>query len=178
MICVLLRHRTGNWWHRAKAHRYRTGYRGGQVPPADDLCPLCRAHTDSSSHTLLECPRLKAMHTKRHDTAVRKVLKALQRHSRHADAYTILDACRAEQLGELGAAAKRLPWWLLPEAAASDDALAKMRPDILRNIGLPAASDAQRLLEDLSVMAAQAAHDITVARRRQEDGGRHKTGVG
>ena len=78
------------------------------------------------------------MHIKRHDSTVRKILKALQRRTYGGGSYyTILDACKAAKLGALGAAAKRLPRWLLP--ALTDDERAVLRPDILRIIGLPAA---------------------------------------
>ena len=103
------------------------------------MCPLCKECPDSSTHALLECRCLKAMQIKRHDETVRKVLKALQRGGRHGSTYTVLDACRAEQLQALGADTKRLPRWLLPQEAVTDEDLGRMRPDVLRILGLPAA---------------------------------------
>ena len=118
-------------------------------PASDDLCPLCRACADSSTHALLECSRLKAMHIKRHDSTVRKILRALQRRTYGGGSYyTILDACKAAELGALGAAAKRLPRWLLP--ALNDDERAVLRPDILRIIGLPAAPTEAELARALT----------------------------
>ena len=149
VVRVILKHRLGAWWHRGKAHRWRTGYRRGEPPPPDGLCPLCRTCADSSTHALLECSRLKAMHIKRHDSTVRKILRALQRRTYGGGSYyTILDACKAAELGALGAAAKRLPRWLLP--ALNDDERAVLRPDILRIIGLPAAPTEAELARALT----------------------------
>ena len=65
------------------------------------------------------------MHIKRHDSTVRKILKALQRRTYSGGSYcTILDACKAAELVALGAAAKRLPRWLLP-AAPTETELAR-----------------------------------------------------
>ena len=47
-----------------------------------------------------------------------------------------MDACRADQLEELGIGGKRLPRWLLP-ASVGDVELDKIRPDIVRVLGLP-----------------------------------------
>ena len=69
------------WWHRARTHQWRTGYRKGEAPPKDALCPLCREHRDSSGHALLHCQSLKSMHIKRHDKTVRRILRTLQRHT-------------------------------------------------------------------------------------------------
>jgi len=48
-----------------------------------------------------------------------------------------MDAGQAQLMESLGVDAKRLCRWLLPAEAVSDADLARMRPDILRIIGLP-----------------------------------------
>jgi ribonuclease HI len=144
VVRIALKHRLGQWWHRGMAFRRRAPYHGGQ-PPADDLCPVCRAGPDSSGHMLLHCAhrKLKAMAIKRHDEAVRRIHTALARHARDGSVYTILDACKAGQLEELGADAKRLPDWILPQLGEQDRA--KLRPDILRILGLPPSPTAAQL---------------------------------
>lgn len=82
---------------------------------------------------------MQAMYIQRHDSAVRKIHNALRRRTRNGGVYTILDACRETQLAEQGAAAKRLPRWMLPADTTSDALLSKLRPDILRVLELPAA---------------------------------------
>jgi hypothetical protein len=80
---------------------------------------------------------MQAMIIKRHDAAVRKITQALQRRTRQSGCYTIMDACKAAHLETHGVDAKRLPSWILPDAADAAD-LSKQRPDILRILGLPA----------------------------------------
>lgn len=140
---VVMKHRLGVWWHKGKAFKRRAHYRG--VVPTDGLCPLCGRSPDSGPHTLLECCRLKGRQIQRHDAAVRKILKALQRGSRQGNVYTILDACRADQLEELGADAKRVARWLVPQTSVSDEELLRMRPDIVRILELPGAPTEEQI---------------------------------
>ena len=72
---------------------------------------------------------MKALYIQRHDATVRLVLKQLQRYTTWGGTYTVLDACKATELESLGAAAKRVPRLMIPPDLASDEDLAKMRPD-------------------------------------------------
>eukprot|EP00887_Chlorella_sp_A99_P002003 scaffold18.g2003.t1 len=86
---------------------------------------------------------MQALYIRRHDSAVRKIHAALQKGSPTGSAYTVLDACRQDQLAELHADAKRLPAWLLPDTASEE--VACMRPDVLRVTGLPPAPTAAEI---------------------------------
>jgi ribonuclease HI len=145
------KHRTGQWYDKKKAWLRGAQYCG--QPAATGMCPLCAEAEDSSGHLLLECShrQVKAMQIKRHDSAVRAINKALQRQSKTGAAFTIMDACKAAELAVHGADAKRVLRWMLPTDTISDVDLAKMRPDILRVVGLPAAPTDEQLREAADV---------------------------
>ena len=94
---------------------------------------------DSGGHTLLRCehPELKAMTIARHNSIVKLILRALQRASTGGGVFTIMDACSEAEVSEYGVESTRLPRWLLSEDRVNDMLLRKLRPDILRIIGLP-----------------------------------------
>ena len=62
--------------------------------------------------------------------------RALQRRTRQGGCYTIMDACKAADLGKHGVSGKRLPGFILP--TEESDGLEKKRPDVLRILNLPA----------------------------------------
>jgi hypothetical protein len=117
------------------------------------MCPLCAESEDSSGHLLLECShrQIKAMQIKRHDSAVRAINQALQRRSKQGSVFTVMDACKEAELADHGADAKRILRWMIPAEQVSDADLAKMRPDILRVVGLPAAPTEEQLREAADV---------------------------
>jgi hypothetical protein len=102
------------------------------VPPAS---PGKLFAVPPASKGVLTTASLLSMYIARHDRAVLAVLAAM-RQGNGGGSYTIVDACRAEELAQHCADAKRLPGWLLPEVSAEERG--KMRPDILRVLGLPA----------------------------------------
>ena len=151
---TLLKHRTGQFWTKKEAFLWGAPYspgKHGQPIATNSRCPLC-GEPDSGGHVLLRCthPQMKAMHIHRHDSAVRMIHTALQRGSCHGNAYTVLDACKQEELEGLTADAKRLPRWLLPKNVAHDDTLCRMRPDILRILGLPGAPTTEEIQHAVS----------------------------
>ena len=151
---TLLKHRTGQFWTKKEAFQRGAPYppgKHGQPIATNSRCPLC-GEPDSGGHVLLRCthPQMKAMHIHRHDSAVRMIHTALQRGSCHGNAYTVLDACKQEELEGLTADAKRLPRWLLPKNVAHDDTLCRMRPDILRILGLPGAPTTEEIQHAVS----------------------------
>jgi len=139
-VRTVLKHRCYVTWTKDKAHKRGCRYilgRPGEPVATDSRCPLCGGQ-DSIAHMLLECRhyRVQATRVWRHDSAVRMILKALQKHSRRGPAYTIMDAGKAENLQADGADGKRLPRWLLSPDKVPDARLAKMRPDIMLIRGL------------------------------------------
>ncbi|KAL4858980.1 hypothetical protein ACK3TF_000778 [Chlorella vulgaris] len=143
VLRTVMKHRMGHFWNKKLAFRRRVPYllgRAGQAVATNDKCPLCN-EPDSGGHILLHCRQrqMQAMYIKRHDGAVRMINQALQRHTKHGNAFTVLDACPAAELTSHRADAKRLPRWILPADEISDETLAKMRPDILRILELPSA---------------------------------------
>jgi ribonuclease HI len=134
-IRLRTKHLTGNWYNKSTALKRRAAYPPGGPLATDDMCPLCRQGRDSSGHLLLRCPRLKAMHIHRHNRATRIIQAALQRHSTHGSAYTIMDACPAAEAASHDVQGTRLPPFLLLNVP--EEQRAKWRPDILRIIGLP-----------------------------------------
>jgi ribonuclease HI len=139
-IRLRLLHLCGRFFNKSLARKWGVGYPVGGPPARDDSCPLCGG-PDSCGHIQLSCthPQITAMRIQRHDRTVRKIERWLRRHSRHGAAYTIMDACKTCQLEDLGVDGKRLPRFLLPEHLVSDTQLAKLRPDIVRILGLPPA---------------------------------------
>lgn len=77
----------------------------------------------------------KALFIWRHDGAGCIIHKWLNKHARNGGAYTILDMCKRSELASLGADEKRIPAFMLPGVDA--DTRSKLRPDILRIVGLP-----------------------------------------
>ena len=145
-ITQVLKARYGLVWNVKLARRYRTAYMRrkrrrhagpADAPPTTDRCPHCD-RDDSTGHILGGCRhrRMQALYIARHDRAVRLILRWLQKHSRCGGCYTIMDACRSEDLPRHGADGKRLPGWLLPSLPGEQRA--RLRPDILRVVGLPA----------------------------------------
>ena len=98
-------------------------------------CPLCGL-PDGGSHTMTGCQNahLKALYIRRHDDAVKIILKTIGKGSK-GGCYTIMDAGRAIDLPE-EVAGKRLPSWLMPNMDESERI--KLRPDILILEGLDA----------------------------------------
>ena len=142
-IRLVLQSRMGTLWTARRAQLFNMRYlapsaAGPAGTASDGTCPLCRL-PDSVGHMLGRCQhkQMQAMIIKRHDAAVRKVAQALQRRTRQGGCYTVMDACKAVDLETHGVDAKRLPSWILPDAADAGD-LCKQRPDILRILGLPA----------------------------------------
>ena len=74
---------------------------------------------------------MRAEYVKRHNDAVRMTVRALQR-GRHGGAFTIMDAAARD----LDTDGNRFPQFLLP--VLEETKRRKMRPDILRILGLPA----------------------------------------
>ena len=149
VVRTVLKHRFYLTWTKCKAFLRRRPYllgRVGEPVASDGRCPLCGGR-DSIAHMLLECwhSRVQATRIWRHDSAVRLILKALQKHTKHGRVYTIMDAGKAENLQEDGADGKRLPRWLLSEGRVPDDKLKKMRPDILLIKGLGPTPTAQEI---------------------------------
>jgi hypothetical protein len=143
VLRTVMKHRMGQFWNKKLAFRRRVPYllgRAGQAVATNDKCPLCN-EPDSTGHILLHCHQrqMQAMYIKRHDGVVRMINQALQRHTKHGNVFTVLDACPAAELTSHIAEAKRLPRWILPADEISDETLAKMRPDILRILELPSA---------------------------------------
>jgi hypothetical protein len=145
-----LRFRFGSFYNAKLARRYGQPYMRLQkgVPGrgvSDGNCPLC-GNPDSNGHILGGCrhSQMQAMYVARHDKAVRSIHKTLLRNAGGA-AYTVMDACREEELQEYSADAKRLPEWLLP--GVPEEERRRMRPDILRVIGLPAAPTPEQVQE-------------------------------
>lgn len=66
----------------------------------------------------------------------RTVLGALHPLTRQGGCYTIMDACKAADLGKHGVSGKRLPSFILPQE--DSDGLEKKRPDVIRILNLPA----------------------------------------
>ena len=193
---VALKHRLGVWWHRGKAHKWRVGYRKGEQPPTDGMCPLCKECPDSSTHALLECRCLKAMQIKRHDKTVRKVLKALQRGGRQGSTYTVQVieegycaeyswrekvADKLAQHEELMIALRAAGWQVdaTPHiiVVGALGAVFLSGQQALVKLGLDT-KQARALLADLSVLAVEAVYEMTLMRRRLEGGGSHRAGVG
>ena len=143
VIRIRFKAMTGTLWNAKLARRYgrayrvRTGRAHAADPISNGLCPLCRK-ADGVGHMTGECEhtRMKALFIKRHDAAVRKIVRALQRKTRQGGSYTIMDACKAADLGKHGVSGKRLPSFILPPEDC--DGLEKRRPDILRILNLPA----------------------------------------
>jgi ribonuclease HI/exonuclease III len=128
-LLTTLKARWGQLYNQKLAVRYHLA--------ATDACPLCGQH-DSAGHILGGCahPVLKAMHIKRHNIAVQKIFKAIQKHSHWGGYFGIMDACPREDAASHGAADTRLPTWLLPDI--TDEERNKLRPDILIVEGLRA----------------------------------------
>ena len=143
VIRIRFKAMTGTLWNAKLARRYGRAYlvRNGRIhaaePVSSGLCPLCRK-ADGVGHMTGECEhtRMKALFIKRHDAAVRKIVRALQRRTRQGGCYTIMDACKAADLGKHGVSGKRLPGFILP--TEESDGLEKKRPDVLRILNLPA----------------------------------------
>jgi ribonuclease HI len=111
-----------------------------------DSCPLC-GDRDSIGHMLGRCAHhsMQPLYISRHDDAVIKIYKALQKGD-DGGFFTIIDAgTMKEVLHTLTADGKRVPDWLLPNTDA--DTLRRMRPDILRIQGLPAHPTAPEIQE-------------------------------
>lgn len=138
-VRTVRKHRCGQWYHKKAAHKRGGRYLAGRpVGPfaADPFCPLgCGCH-DGSTHLLLEClhRQIKAMQIARHHAAGLLIHASLKRHSTTGSAYTVLDVCGQAQLDANEAAGTRIPAWMLPEVDV--DTLAKLRPDIMRVVGL------------------------------------------
>ena len=147
-------HLTGTFYNKGTALRWGACYPPGGPRAKDDRCPLCGEGGDSSAHILLACThgQMEAMRIKRHDRSVRQIERFLRKHSHFASVFTVMmDACKASELAAHEAGGKRLPRWIIPDHLVSDEALAKMRPDILRIVGLPASptqEDLERAIQD------------------------------
>lgn len=144
-IRTVLRHRYGQFWNKKLARRQRRPYfvHAGSQPASDDRCPLCGL-PDSSGHILGGCEQrqMRAMYIARHDKAVGSITKALHRGSA-GGSYTVMDACKERDLAAHDVDAKRLPGWLVPSVAREERS--RMRPDILRVLGLPAAPSREQI---------------------------------
>ena len=135
-ITMLLKYRFGQLWNMKIAFRQQRPYLPGLGLPRSALCPHCK-QPDSGGHILGGCklPPFNAMYIKRHDSALRIVLKAIMKGA-HGGFYTIADIGRDELTKDLGVNNKRIPTWLLPDStleAAGIQAVHrhKVRPDIL-----------------------------------------------
>ena len=141
MVRMARKHQFGVFWDRGKAHRrwapYFLGILGAPAA-CNGRCLLCGGE-DSGGHTLLRCehPEIKAMIIARHNKVVRMILKALQRAGIGGGVFTIMDACCEDEVNEYGVESTRLPRWLLSADKVDDMLLRKLRPDILRIVGLP-----------------------------------------
>ena len=141
VVRMARKHQFGVFWDRGKAYRRWAPYFLGVLgaPAAwDGRCLLCGGE-DSGGHTLLRCehPEIKARIIARHNNTVKMTLKALQRASADGGIFTIMDACSEDEAGEYGVEGTRLPRWLLSPERVDDMLLRKLRPDILRIVGLP-----------------------------------------
>ena len=146
----------GQFYNAKLATRYGRPLRTGGREPSDGNCPLCGL-PDSCGHILGGCKhrQLRAMYIARHNHAVRKVAAALCKHTDAA--YTVLDACRADELGTHGADSNRVPEFLLPLAPEAERR--RMRPDILRVQGLPPAPTPEQIA---GACAAKHMHAISI----------------
>ena len=152
LITLVLKARYGLLWNAKLARRYRMQYgvqrwgrpgsaarQGRQGPISDGMCPHC-GRPDSTGHILGGCrhARMQAMYIKRHNVAVQLVTRWLRKRSTAGGVYTIMDACKgaAAELEKHKVQGTRLPEWLLP--SIPPEQRARLRPDILRILGLPA----------------------------------------
>ena len=124
MLRVALKARMGQLWTRRMAYQRRQA--------ATPACPLCGSD-DGPSHLLGGCQhgRMRSEYIKRHNDALRMIVRALRR-SRHGGTFTIMDAAARD----LDTDGNRVPQFLLP--VLEETKRRKMRPDILRVLGLPA----------------------------------------
>lgn len=120
--------RWGHLFNQKLAARY------GLVPPGMTACPLCGG-PDSGTHILLGCQHrdMRALVIARHNAAVRRIAKTIQRGSL-GGCYMVMDACASADAPAY-TDGTRLPSWLLPHL--SDAERSRMRPDILLIEGLP-----------------------------------------
>jgi ribonuclease HI len=123
---LVLKARSGTLYNQKLAHRYKRA--------ATDRCPLC-GQPDSVGHILGGCRHrtLKGHYISRHDKAVRKIFRALQKGPQGGH-FCIMDAGKMQTALQEAANGKRIPEWVLPDV--DPDLLSKMRPDILRIKGL------------------------------------------
>jgi hypothetical protein len=121
---LVLKARSGTLYNQKLAHRYKRA--------ATDRCPLC-GQSNSVGHILGGCRHrvLKGHYISRHDKAVRKVLKALQKGPQGGH-YCIMDAGKMQTVMQEAANDKRIPEWVLPNVAP--DLLGKMRPDRIKGL--------------------------------------------
>lgn len=141
------KHQFGVFWdiswalYRAKAYRRWAPYFLGvaRAQAARDGCCLLCGGKDSGGHTLLRCehPEIRARIRARHNISVKMILRSLQRASAGGGIFTIMDACSEDEVSEYGVEATRLPRWFLSSERVDDMLLRKLRPDILRIVGLP-----------------------------------------
>ena len=136
----------GQFWNKKLAKRYARPYRRGEPAATDDRCPLCGL-PDSCGHIQGGCqPRqMQAMYTAKHNKAVQKIARALQRRSRDGGCYMVMDACRTDELAGHEAATSKVPCFLLPNTPEADRR--RMRPDILRVSNLPAVPSPGQITE-------------------------------
>ena len=128
----------GQFFNKKLAKRYAIRYRKGEPVATDDCCPLCGL-PDSCGHIQGGCRhrQMQAMYIARHNKAVRKIARTLQRRSAQGGCYMVMDACKREDLASYEAADSRVQGFLLPNVPEADRL--RMRPDILRVLRLPAA---------------------------------------
>ena len=124
---LVLKARSGTLYNQKLALRYGRS--------THDHCPLC-GQPDSVGHILGGCRhrKMKGHYIKRHDKAVRMIHRTLQKGSQ-GGVYSIMDAGRIQDVLNTVANGKRVPAWVLPDEDPATRE--KMRPDILRIIGLP-----------------------------------------
>ena len=123
---LVMKVRTGTLYNQKLAKRYKRSH--------SDRCPLC-GQPDSVGHILGGCKhrRMKGKYISRHDKAVLKIHRALQKGPRGGH-YCLVDAGTMTDVLNEAANGKRLEDWMLPDIDPA--ARKKMRPDILRITGL------------------------------------------
>ena len=114
VITQVLKYRVG-LWNMKLAYMQRRPYLPGFPMPRSDRCRHCH-QPDSGGHILGGCGHgvMKSLYISRHDEAMRKVLKAINR-GRHGSYLKIADIGRDILTSDLGIVSARVPGWLVTD---------------------------------------------------------------